>query len=326
MPDAQPAVSSSKQSRLKQAVKGRIHRPLRTLIYGTEGVGKSTFAAQAPSPFFVATESGTDHLDVIRDTPKDWPDVLDILHELLAEPHDYQTVVIDTLDRLEPMIWSALVARDLKGKPHKGIEDIGGGWGKGYIAALDYWRELQFCLERLRDERGMGSILVGHSTRKRYNNPEGEDYDQITIKINDKAAAQLREWCDVVLYATHETLTYETKTSKVKAMSTGRRVLHTVKRAAFDAKNRLNLPETIDLSYQAFADAVASSTPEQLKKRIASLFPKMSDDIRARVTPALTQAGDDPAKLSAILSKMETIAAAAAANTNNNAVDEGPAS
>ncbi|MDR0869400.1 MAG: ATP-binding protein [Planctomycetaceae bacterium] len=40
---------------------GKAQAPPRLLIYGTEGIGKSTFGASAPKPIFIPTEDGLDH-------------------------------------------------------------------------------------------------------------------------------------------------------------------------------------------------------------------------------------------------------------------------
>lgn len=38
--------------------KGRIDRAVKTVIYGSEGIGKSTFASHYPDPVFIDTEGG----------------------------------------------------------------------------------------------------------------------------------------------------------------------------------------------------------------------------------------------------------------------------
>ena len=85
---------SMKTSRMTLAAvkKGRIKQPLRVIVYGQEGVGKSTFAACAPSPIFLCAESGTNHLDIARfPAPEQWSDVFDAVDLLTRQEHDYKT-------------------------------------------------------------------------------------------------------------------------------------------------------------------------------------------------------------------------------------------
>src|SRR5688572_21053761 len=133
--------TAPKRMTLGAVTRGRVDKPQRIVLYGTEGIGKSTFAADAPSPIFIPSEAGTEHLDVARfPLVESWRDVLDALDELRGE-HTYRTVAIDTLDGLEPLVWSHTCATKLaSNKRVEHIEDY--GFAKGYIYALDVWRQL----------------------------------------------------------------------------------------------------------------------------------------------------------------------------------------
>jgi hypothetical protein len=128
-----------RMSLLNTITKGRRPRYIWALIYGTDGVGKSTMCSQAPHPIFVAAEKGTEQLDVARfPQAESIGELFAQLRTLQTEKHDFQTVVLDSLDWIEPLIWKAVCD---EGKVEN-IEQFGGGYGKGYVRALDLWRTL----------------------------------------------------------------------------------------------------------------------------------------------------------------------------------------
>ncbi len=301
---AQPPQAPPRESRMKlgAVTKGRVERPMRVLLYGVEGVGKSTFAANAPSPIFIAAEDGTAQLDVARfPEPKTWVDVLDAIDELITADHQYQTVVVDTLDWLEPLCWAHVVDKARNPKI-KSIEDF--GFGKGYVAALDEWRSLLARFEQLRVKRGMHVIFLAHSWIKTFKNPEDEDFDRYELKLHAKAGGLLKEWADAVLFARYETFANtDDKTKRTRGVSTGNRVVHTQRTAAWDAKNRYDLPPTIPLDFSAFADAVKAQAPldpEKLYERIDALLSSADAELEAKVRAAVQKAQGNAAQLARI--------------------------
>ena len=61
-----PPVRAPSKMTLDAITRGKIEKPLRLLVIGVDGVGKSTFAAAAPSPIFLDAEDGSNNLDVAR--------------------------------------------------------------------------------------------------------------------------------------------------------------------------------------------------------------------------------------------------------------------
>lgn len=300
-PQPQQPAREPRRMTLGAVTRGQLHKPLRVLLYGVEGVGKSTFGAAAPSPIFLASEDGTATLDVARfPEPQCWSDVLDAIDTLTTEPHDFRTLVIDTLDWLEPLCWAQVVAEG--GPKIKSIEDF--GYGKGYVAALDQWRGLLARLERMRTARGMHVIMLAHSWVKPFKNPEDDDYDRYELKLHAKAGGLLKEWCDAVLFARHdETTARDEKTKRTRGVSSGARVICTSRTAAYDAKNRHDLPPTMPLSWADFEAATIARAPASataLRARIEQLLPSAAPDIAARAQKAVTEAGEDAARLARI--------------------------
>lgn len=295
---------------LSKVVSGRITKPMRLLVYGLEGVGKSTFAACAPNPIFLGAEDGTSELDVKRfPQPTNVADMLEAIAELTTNEHDYKTLVIDTLDWAEPLVWHVVCVTCAKpGRPPlRSIEEM--GYGKGYVEAGGIWRQIIAALERLRAERKMDVILLAHSWIKSFKNPAAEDFDRFEMKLHKSAAATWREWCDAVLFADHDITTYEDDRKRVKGIGSGARVLRTQHNAAWDAKNRYDLPPTIPLDWEAFAEAAAAHRPDDPERMIAQierLLEQVTDDekLTTRVRNSLANAGDNAGELARILNKL----------------------
>ena len=229
--------------------------PPRILAHGVAGIGKSTFASQADRPVFLQTEDGLGNIKVAHfPLARSFDDVMGALAALYSEPHDYKTVVVDSVDWLEPLLW----ARVCKDNGWGSIEEP--GYGKGYIAAIDLWRQYLDGLNALRDERGMTVIQIAHTDIKRFDSPEHEPYDRYVIKLHARAAALLQEHSDVVLFANYRISTVKSDVGfnkKVtRALGSGERVLYTAERPAFLAKNRYGLPDVLPLDWQAFAAAM----------------------------------------------------------------------
>ena len=173
--------------------------PPRILLHGVAGVGKTTFAAKARRRRR-SSRSRTGSARS-RSTTSRWrrrlADVTEALVALYEEPHEFGTVVVDSVDWLEPLIWKHVAAAN----GWRSIEEP--GFGKGYAAALDVWREYLEALNALRNDRGMTVIQIAHTDIKRFDSPEHEPYDRYIIKLHARAAALLQEHSDVVLFANY---------------------------------------------------------------------------------------------------------------------------
>lgn len=227
-------------------------KPPRIAIYGPPGIGKTTFAASAPAPIFVLTEDGLGDLEVPHfPVCTAYDEVLECLATLGKEDHDYQTVVIDSLDALELLIWEATCKR-------LGVSSIEvPGYGKGYVEAQSEWRQLFAYITALRDEKGLTVIMIAHSAFVRVEDPEHPAYDTHALKLNKRAAAMATEYCDVVAFASYKMFTkiddMNAKEKRVRAIATQDRVLRLSGSPAATAKNRYHMPESVPLSWEEFA-------------------------------------------------------------------------
>lgn len=255
-------------------------KTLRAVLYGPEGVGKTSFAANAPNAVFLLAEEGSGQLE-INAFPriKQFGQIEEYLDYLVSEEHNYGAVVIDTIDAVEPMIWDSVMREN----GVKSIDKVGRGFGEGYKEAINKWRRTLAKLEKLETQKNMHCILLAHSQIKLFKNPEGTDYDRYMLKINDKAAALIREWADDVLFANYEIVVDKDKDKekKGKAIGGGRR-LFTTHSPAYDAKNRHGLPESMPLSWDAFANAASINN---IDKRVS--------DLRLDIEKLLADIGDE---------------------------------
>ena len=236
---------------LKQVQRGKVAVPRRVLLYGTHGVGKSTWASMAEKPIFIQTEDGLAGIECERfPLAGKYEDVLAALGELYTEEHAYRTVVIDSLDWLQSLIYE----RVCKDRGVENIEDL--PYGRGYVFALTRWREVLAGLDALRNDRGMTVILIAHAQIERFANPETDTYDRYSPRLQKLASALVQEYCDEVLFATYKVHTRTTREGfdrkRVQGLGTGERVMRTAERPAHVAKNRLNLPYELPLDWRIY--------------------------------------------------------------------------
>ena len=224
----------------------------RVVCYGVEGIGKSSFAAGATKPIFILTEDGLGSLKVDHfPMAQSFDDVMGAIDSLYTEKHDFETVVLDSLDWLE-----AIIQREIEAK-HEAKELA---YGKGALIAAEKWREILEGFNALRNDKGMAVILIAHTTIKRFDSPETEPYDRYQPKLQERSNAVVREWCAALLFANYKTIVKNADVGFNKAVargiSTGERLLYTSEKPAYMAKNRYNLPESIPLSWNAFIEAI----------------------------------------------------------------------
>lgn len=287
---------------LANVVKGPIAAPLRTVLYGPEGIGKSTFAAGSPRPIFLCAEDGANELDVARLKPQSWDELFEAVAMLTAEPHDYATLVIDTLDWAEQLCWQHVCRREHKDS----IEAF--GYGRGYVVAHEEFRRLAAAVDRLREKRGTQAVCLAHSWIKSFRNPEGEDFDRYEMKLQRLVAPLWKEWADAVLFANHETFTRTNDAKRTTGVSTGARYIYTERTAAWDAKNRYNLPPALPLYWEDFAQAIADGQPDSpasLRGKIDALVAQADPELGALVVATMAKAGEDAAMLAKILSRLQ---------------------
>ena len=241
-------------------------KPPRIVIYGPHGIGKNTFAGSAPKPVLINLEDGHPSGQPIDAFPNatTFAEVMEAMYALYNEDHDFGTVVVDSLDWLEPLVWAETIRRNNEENPNKrwnSIEDA--GYGKGYLATLDVWRDYLDAINALRNDKGMAIIQTAHAEVKRFDSPETEPFDRYQIKLHKMASALIQEHADMVLFANFKASVAKVDVGMkkvVRGVGSGTRVIYTEERPAFLAKNRHNLPPELPLSWEAVASAMAASS------------------------------------------------------------------
>lgn len=235
--------------------KGKNLRPPRVFLYSTHGIGKSTFASNAPNPIFICSEDGLDSLDVAQfPMAKSSADVMEMLQTLYTEEHEYQTVVLDTVDWLE----SVLIAEIEASHDAKEL-----AYGRSAMFLAEKWREILDGFNALRNDKGMNVILIGHSEIKRFDSPEVDSYDRYQPKLSTRSSALIQEWADCVFFANYKTVVKKEdlgfNKERGRAISNGERLIFTQEKPAYLAKNRYSLPDSFKLDWDAFSDAMAKA-------------------------------------------------------------------
>lgn len=229
--------------------KGPQARAIRTVIYGPEGIGKSTLASQFPDVVFVDFEHGTDSMDVARfDTPEDFDGVLTLLN-IISQEDICKTVVLDTADKLEQLISHHVCLK----YEISSIEDA--GYGKGYTYLAEAWIELMKVCDKVIDS-GKNIVFVAHAQMRKFEQPdEMGAYDRWELKLSKKTSPLLKEWSDMLLFCNYKTNVVTDEKTKSKKAVGGKRVMYSTHNPCWDAKNRFNFLDSMEMSFSEIASA-----------------------------------------------------------------------
>lgn len=257
--------------------KGLNLTPPKVVIYGPEGIGKSTLAGKFPGALFIDLENGTGRLDVARlDIPQDYPALKILLKEIAKEPpQEYRTLVIDTADKLDGMITQNIID-SATSKDVKGIEDF--GYGKGYTYIEENWRKLLDYLAEFQRKTGWTVVFIAHATQRKIETVgQAGNYDHYELKLSKKASPLLKEWADFLLFLNYD-VTLVKDDNKTKAVG-GERVIYTNHSTYYDAKSRAALPDSLELDAEGVKTIFRAIYPDGNPMKKAAPAP-------AYITPA----------------------------------------
>jgi hypothetical protein len=244
---------------------------LKVVVYGPEGIGKSTLAAEMPQPVWLDVERGTNQLPVARmPRPTSWAMLTDEVRAVRDGEVPCSTLVVDTADAAEALCSQALCSK----RGWESIEDA--GYGKGYTQLMESFGKLLDLLSEV-VEHGRNVCLVSHAIMRKFERPDEQGaYDRFELKLTKKVAPMVKEWADMLLFCDYKTYVTTDKNGKAKA-SGGSRVIRTTHNPCWDAKNRFGLPDEMPMRLG------------KLPPELAAVVPDMRADARQAPAPA-TQA------------------------------------
>lgn len=255
---------------------GVVAEPVKVLIYGSEGIGKSTLASKFPGALFIDTEGSTKRMDVARlPTPESWDDILDEIRYVAANPEVCSTLVIDTMDWAEGICCKDMLAKN----GWSSIADP--SYGKGYDYLTESFRKIFPELNKV-VAAGIHVVLTAHAALRKFEQPdEMGAYDRWEMKLQKKNASLVKEWVDTVLFCNYKTIVVKTESGSRKAQG-GERVIYTTHRPTWDAKNRFGFPDVMPMTYESIAGVVGEipklTDYERIPKQLRDLMERDSID------------------------------------------------
>lgn len=284
-----------------QIVRGKKTGAIRAVIYGTEGIGKSTLASKVPDCVILDTEDGTGQIDAARVVAADWRAIEHAIKELIADPQGFKAVIIDTADWLE----KALIEFMLKQSGKKSIEDY--GFGKGYTVLAEHIVRFLGLVDQL-IAKGVHVVFVAHAKVTRTSPPDQTDgYDRFELKLTKQAAPLLKEWADLVLFCNYRIQIVEGSDGRLKAQGGKERVMYASHSAAWDAKNRFGLPDEMPMEFAQIAHlfGTVAAKPARSMKDVA--IEKLNQE--AAATSAATASDPAPRKMASAeqVAKLEAL-------------------
>jgi len=228
------------------------NNPVKAVVYGPEGLGKTTFAAKAPGSLILDTENGSLRVDCRRIRISSWEILTDVVNEVINNPSICETLVIDTMDRAESFAISFICQKNRK----VSIEDW--PYGRGYVVLQELFSSFYTLLDKV-ITKGINVIIVAHAKMRKQELPEEQGaFDRWELKLNKQTAPLLKEWADAVLFCNYKTMVISNDSGAKKAVG-GERVIYTTHHPCWDAKNRFGLKDELPLDFSS----IASIFPEK---------------------------------------------------------------
>ena len=259
--------------------RGKVESAKKVVIYGPEGIGKSTLASRFPDPVFIDTEGSTKELDVARyPVPMSWNDIITDVEDTAAEA-PCKTLIIDTADWAEQFCIKAVCQKNGVG----GVEDF--GYGKGYVYVSETFAELLRACDKC-IEAGINVVFTAHAMMRKFEQPdEMGAYDRWEMKLSKKVAPLLKEWADMVLFCNYKTDVITDQNTKSKKATGGRRVVYTSHHPCWDAKNRYGLPDQLEMSFDGIAHLFTNTKqPEpDYRAKVRALIKDMTPEQKQEI-------------------------------------------
>ena len=270
-------------------------KPMKVVLYGVEGIGKTTFVSHFPNPIFIDTEGSTGFIDAKKlPDPDNWAMLLEEIAFMAQNPQG-KTLVIDTADWAEELAKQHLMAK------HKWQAIDQTDYGTRYVALSNEIIRLLRGLEMVKNA-GMNVVLTAHAVQKKFELPDQVgSFDRYVLKLEKRDAALIKEWCDMLLFANYKTTVVASGSGSKKATG-GQRVMYTTHMPAWDAKNRIGLPDVMPFEYGAIKDKFLAATEGAQAKPQTNGYPySYPSSVPQKVVELASQSGLNPNSIMAIV-------------------------
>lgn len=248
--------------------------PVKCVIYGPESIGKSTLASQFPGSLIVDVENGSNALNVRRiRCDKSWEELLSVVREIIDTPNLCKTIVIDTADWAEYLCIKYVCDKYKKAN----IDEF--GYGKGYTYLTDEFKKLLDLLDEAVD-KGMNVVVTAHAKPRKFELPEEMGaFDRYELKTSKNTSPIIKEWCDCLLFCNFKTYVIVDESKKKKAQGS-KRMIYTTHSAVYDAKNRFNLPEELDMTFESLKPLFEDKKEEPKAKPLNTVVDKVREMLK----------------------------------------------
>jgi hypothetical protein len=229
-----------------QITRGKTMSALKGIVYGDNGVGKTTLLASSKNPIIMDMEGNCSHIEAPKCPINTLDDFDDFLYALASQEHDYKTLVIDSIDSLEVLI---------SGKIAQAHSPQELSFGKSAAIWARYIKDIVSRLENLSKQKGMSILFTAHWKVKAANNPMTEQYDRYDLRISEAMRTGFCNWVQFIVLALKEVIFEDRKEvgfGKKKAKNIERRVLYTRGDPTYYGKNVFNLPEKMPMDWEQF--------------------------------------------------------------------------
>lgn len=242
-------------SLLNKIVSGKKELPITMILYGVPGIGKTTFAAGSDSPIFVTAED-IEEKDVPRFPKcKSYDEFISYLQTIRDEEHNFKTIVIDTIDSIEQLLWRKIMDESKS----KSMAVALGGYGKAYEKAQHMFQEMvDDYLVPIRNNKGMNIIILAHTQKVKFEDPINfATFDQFDLQLHKRARPIFTNWVSCVLFANYRVFRVDGKDGNQYAVGEGERLVYTQPKPAYEVvKNRFDLEDELPLSWTSFKEGV----------------------------------------------------------------------
>jgi hypothetical protein len=295
-------------SLLSKVERGVRRKPLCIVFYGAKGIGKSSFPLGAPNPIYLGSEDNSELNAAKFPQVRKWADFEQSLAALVKEDHNYKTLVIDTVDNLQEIAELEILSKE----PGKTMATAFGGYGKAYEKMANMFLHVrESYLKVLRETKGMNIVLLAHADKTKHEDPiTGGSWDNFQTSIHKKIKPIFEDWSSAILFAN-----YHVEEGKKENHFTGdgTRYIWTQERPSHAAKNRFDLPLTLDFKKDgAWANLIdliekfyaKYGNSEEIKREIEELLPNMPEEVRPKVLELVAKAGENSEELNKIVARM----------------------